>query len=121
MRFAEYLEAVDYNIIDMTDYMWSCFGDNCRIVESRITETVYAGCVFDVDTQTVCEMSVYSYQDSPPLAWRWLHPLHAQAYWDECQHRGVDGQCAWDEANYQDVTDINNLVSKLRELAGSTA
>jgi hypothetical protein len=99
----QFFETIDYKISEGSEYLWSCFGTNCRSVGywNDLHDGVSFDCLYDTKTQTVYQVQAHDYANQ--RSYRWTHPDYVQAYRAEAEERGADVKEAYDDVNYTDL------------------
>lgn len=114
-RIAEFFRACNYNIQEVVDYCWDCYGPDAAIVDANRDDRGFgivgsAQMIIDRHTQEVFEMSVCD--EVKNAAWKWHNPAYSAAHDLEAVSRDIPEESidqAWDKVNYKRTTDRSVL------------
>lgn len=108
----DYMETVDYRITEGSDYLWKCFGPDAYRLEywNGEHDGHSIGVVFDRLRQTVYQMEAHDYPQR--RSYRWTHPDYVAAHAVEAQTRDVDVAQAYDDVNYVDISDPQDILRR---------
>ena len=111
----DFMEVVDYQITEGSEYQWTCWGDNAYTLDSWNGDQNghNVSIIFDTKTQLVYMASAYDYRNQ--RAYRWLNPKFIAAYKAECSTRGCDDN-AWDDVAYSDLEVAADFLEKARAI-----
>ena len=112
----DYFETVDFKITEGSKYMWNCFGPAAYRLDAWNGDQsgTNASIVFDTETHTVYEVTVYDYDKS--AAYRMINPDYIDQYKKEAKKREVDPDQAWDSVSYTDLEVVDDWVIKARAI-----
>lgn len=110
MQLQQVLETFDYKISGGSDYLWQCFGPDCRYLDFE-SDHAYGTCLFDKVDQTVYSVEVSSRDDSIK-PYRWLNPLTVDAYKQESIEKNIDFELAYDDTQWVTIDDENDFMEK---------
>ena len=108
MTLIEALTAFKGRISGGSEYQWQCFGPNARFIDFADADGLECGSVIhDTKTFEVYELTLHiTGQDQ---VFRWIDPAHLDAYFNECQERGIDPSHAWDSVKYMSIDEATAL------------
>lgn len=117
MNLENALKAIGYKITNGSEYGWNCWGNHARIIDS---ETVNGECsiVYDAKTLEVYEVNVCNPENE--IAYRWLNPNYKNSYLTEAEERDVNPNEAWDETEWYDIEDENDILEKAQHILNGT-
>lgn len=114
----DFLECIDFRITDSSQHLWSCYGENALSIDSwngkHGTEGMSIHCVFDTETAEVYEMQAWDYRNN--REYRWIHPDYREAYKDEAEDRGCDGDQSLDDRKFIDLEVSEDILQKARAI-----
>lgn len=112
----DYFETVDFKITEGSRYMWTCYGPKAYRLDAWNGDHLgtNASIIFDTDTQTVYETTVYDY--AKPAAYRMINPEYVAQYQQEAKQNSVEPNQAWDDVDYIDLDVIDDWTSKARAI-----
>ena len=114
------MTRLDWKMYDGASYLWSCYGPNCRFIDSKPNDldhdTWHVSIIFDTKTLNVMEISGYGtvWNKTDLNLWIWRDPDYQEAYLAECKTRKVRPNMAWDEVDYQQINNIDSLYELLK-------
>jgi hypothetical protein len=110
----EWMELVDYQITEGSDYGWSCYGPNAYTLDSWNGVHGAGGysfsIVFSTKTQKVYEVSMCDYTNT--RAYRMINPKNIEKHRKEALARNVNMNEAWDEVDYVDLDVDDDFIQK---------
>jgi hypothetical protein len=110
----EFMEVIDYQITEGSEYMWSCYGSNAYRLDSWNGVHGKGGysfsIVFSTKTQKVYEVSAYDYTND--RAYRMINPKNQEKHRKEALARDVNLDQAWDDVNYIDLEVDDDFIQK---------
>jgi len=108
----EWMELVDYRITEGSNYCWDCYGTHAYSLDSwNGDHDGHSFCItFDTKTQEVYEVQAHDYLHQ--RAYRMIHPDYFDAHRDECNHKDVDLNEAWEDVNYVDLEVADDFIQK---------
>lgn len=108
----DFMETVNHRVTEGSDYLWQCYGHNAYRLDSwdGDQDGHSVSIVFDRETQTVYEVSVYDYKNQ--RAYRRINPDFLDAHNSESKERGVEADQAWDEVRYVDLESDKDFLAK---------
>jgi hypothetical protein len=98
MRIEDYLISIGYKIESGSQYLWSCYGSEAWLLESKTTSAVVncpAGSVYEICL----------HDDARGIYHRWIHPEYLEGYLNEATDRGCDPWQAYDDVGYVQIED----------------
>lgn len=112
MTLEQFLKAVNYRITEGSEYLWKCYGPNCRSIDSwdGNHDSKSFSCYYDTLNQVVYEAQAHDYKNN--RSYRWQNPDFKQAHADEAKQRGVDVNQAWDDVKYIDLELREDFLAK---------
>ena len=112
----DFMETVGYRITEGDSYGWQCYGPNAYRLDSwnQDQDGHTVSIVFDTNTQTVYEATVYDY--SRERAYRLINPEYLRAYQQEAKERGASANEAWDDVDYVDLETDEDFLAKARAI-----
>jgi hypothetical protein len=112
----DFMETVDYQITEGSEYMWECYGDHAYRLDSwnQDQNGHSVSIVFDTRTHVIYEASAYDYKRG--RAYRLINPDFKFGHDDEAQSRGVEVNQAWDEVVYTDLDVDEDFLAKARAI-----
>lgn len=116
-----FLETIDFQITDGSDYLWKCFGNHAYRLESWSGNTgdsdkYSIGIVFDKNDQTVYQTEAHDYKNK--VSYRWTNPLYSKAYKDEVKQKlsSVHADVAYDDVKFTDLEIVKDWLVKARAI-----
>ena len=112
----DFMEVIDYQITEGSDYGWSCFGHNVYSLDSwNGDHNGYSvSVIFDTKNQTVYELTAHDYKNK--RSYRWINPEFVEAYNAEGEQRGVDTKEAYDDVDFVDIEMVSDMLEKTRAI-----
>jgi hypothetical protein len=114
----DFMETIQYKITEGSDYCWNCYGPNAHSLDSWNDEQGAGGytitTVFDKQDQTVYQMEAWDYTND--RCYRWIDPTYIDAYKEECEHRDVDFNNAFDAVDFIDLETEEDILEKARAM-----
>lgn len=116
-----FLETIDFQITDGSDYLWKCFGNHAYRLESwsgasNNTDLYSIGIIFDKNNQTVYQAEAHDYEKQ--ISYRWTNPEFVQAYRDEVKEK-LDSETvdvAYDDVKFTDLEEAKDWLTKARAI-----
>lgn len=108
----DFLELIEYKITDVSDFCWSCFGDNVSIMDywNGDHNGYNISITFDRKTQEVYLLEACDYKND--RAYRYFTSnAHKDAHADECRRHHADNT-AWDDVEYVDLEQAEDFFEK---------
>lgn len=95
MRIEEWLESIDYKVVDGAKFEWKCYGENAYAISWQFPLNDYDNVIdyystvrFDTETKDVYSIEVIDENNS--LYYGWYNNVDSlQKYQDECDKRQV--------------------------------
>ena len=109
----DFMECINYQISDSSDYLWSCYGPNARTMDYWNGERGECGsvtCVFDTGDQTVYEMQAWDY--GTKRYYRWINPDYIDEVAAESEERNISFENAIDDINFIDLDVADDILEK---------
>jgi hypothetical protein len=110
----EWLELVNYQITEGSDYGWDCYGSNSYMLSSWNGLHDQGGwsfnIIFSTKSQKVYEVEVCDYTHN--RAYRMINPDYLKKFNKENVARGEDAKYAWDEVEYVDLDVLEDFIEK---------
>jgi len=110
----DFMEAIQYQITDGSEYMWNCYGPNARSLDYWNGDSGPGGrtvtVVFDTETQFVYQMEAWD--QSTDAAYRWIHPGYIESVAAEAKRRGVDFEESFDGNKFTDLEVVEDILEK---------
>lgn len=111
----DFVESVDFRLSDCFEHQWECFGHTSFGLNWESRDKQKSACmVFDGESQTVCEVSVWDGND----VYRWINPLFVAAVKREYKKRGLKFAVALDKIKYKDVS-VATILNRLKKTVSS--
>ena len=113
----DFMETVNYRITEGSEYTWHCYGDHAYSLDSWNGDNDHGhaiNMVFDLNTQTVYEMTACDYDKQN--AYRWINPDYRKDYQTESSQRGVAQNQAWDDVDYINLETSKDMLEKARAI-----
>lgn len=114
INLKQFMEAIEYKISDGCEYLWKCFGDSVRVIESSSLERYYVSVTFDTVTQVV--YSVEANDEDLALSYRLINPDYVDVYKGECEQRGVRFEIAYDDVVFIDLENDEEMLEKINAI-----
>ena len=109
----EFMQAIDYQITDSSPFGWQCYGRSAVYFDSEAEDhTVNA--VFDLENQTLCEMSAFDY--GRKRAYRFFNGDYQTRYTSEAESRGVDPDEAWEGVKFVNLEVAKDMLEKTKAI-----
>lgn len=111
---------VGWQITEGGKFLWPCYGDsawNITFAGRKGDWSMHV--VFDTQSTELREITgyggVFSLMHDQP--WRWICPLHEDAYNQECRDRGIQPSQAWDNVHYVDIRpdQVDSMLAMITE------
>jgi predicted DNA binding CopG/RHH family protein len=109
--FDEYMKIINYEVTSGSKHCWNCYGDTAyEYSRDQIDDDRYSiSMVFDTIDKTVYELTALDYDQE--VQYRWINPKFKNALKAECKSRNFDFYTAFDNAIYNDIDDIYEMLS----------
>lgn len=98
MRIEDMLPLIDYKISEGTDYLWPCFGENCRQLHFLDVQGRDFGELVHNRAGDILFIAFTYIDNSKYTAYHWVDPAYREAYSKECETRHIDTN-RYDSAN----------------------
>lgn len=118
MKLKKFLKAANGRICGGTEYQWECFPNGQYTDVSDLDGNEVGGCIYNRLSMKVYQVEVHVYDDQ--VSYRWTHPEWKQAYYDEAEARGVDSRTAYDDVDFTDVFEEEDILKLLTEIVHLT-
>lgn len=109
----EFMQAIDYQITDSSPFQWQCYGRSAVYFDSE-AEDYTVNAVFDLENQTLCEMSAFDY--SRKRAYRFFNGDCQTRYTSEAESRGVDPDEAWEGVKVTNLEVAKDMLEKTKAI-----
>jgi hypothetical protein len=111
MNLKDWMEVVDYRIVEGSNYCWNSFGENAYSLTywDQDHDGVSSNIVFDTKTQVVYCLEVCDYKNDH--AYRYLNPEFSKQYFEEVKDRDID-DVAWEDVDWIDLEDYQDFLDK---------
>lgn len=108
----EWLEIIDYRVIEGGTFMWDCFGPHAYQLSSweYPDDNFSTGIVFDTITQEVYMVEVCDYINE--RAYRLITPAHRDSFLQYSMNRIGDASYAWDNVEFTDLEVVSDWKEK---------
>ena len=114
LNMKEWMELVDYEISEGSNYGWSCYGSDAYTLDNWNGVHGPGGysfsIVFDTVTQTVYQVSAYDYTNN--RAYRMINLDYVEQHCKEAESRDVPINQAWDDVVYVDLDVVDDFIQK---------
>lgn len=111
MRIEHFLQAVNYQINESSNFLWRCFGDGVKLLDTVVLdEGISASCTFHPTTRKVFSIELWcDCVDANLLkeTYTWIDPEFLELYKEEHLKRGV----ALDDI----VLPLEDILTKIRQ------
>lgn len=118
LMLKQFLECIDYHITDSSQYLWQCYGNDAVCLDTWNGKHGPEGrsihCVFDSKTSEVYEMQAWDYRNN--REYRWIHPDFREDYKDEADSRGVNSKQSFDDREFIEIEEIEDILEKARAI-----
>lgn len=98
MKVIDFLEAVSFELTHGSQFMWDCYGSNAWFLESNESSAI-------IDTKSGIVYEVVVYEKETDNCFKWINADYMQAYTAESEERGYRPWHAYDEVDYQPVSE----------------
>ena len=115
MRIDQVIEEFEYKISGGDVYLWKCYGSNARILDMGKAE-VGGYIIFDSESQYVYEVLVWRDDDQ----YRWIDEHYVSAYKKEASERGINPKIAYDDVDYIDIDNENEMLHTIYKVRQGT-
>ncbi len=95
-----------YRMSSGGDYLWKCYGDDCRIMDfGDDDDNFHVSVMFDALSLEAREISGYgdAFLEGDNVPWRWIHPDYYESYVLEANSKNIVPNKAWDDVLYVTV------------------
>lgn len=115
MQLKDFLETIDYQITEGSDYQWNCFGPNAHYLDHWDGDQNDASLsvVFDKKDQTVYQVEAHDYRNQ--RSYRWTNPDFAHAHSMERTERDCTDE-AYDGVNFSNLESEEDWLEKARAI-----
>lgn len=114
----DFMECVEYNISETSEYMWNCYGPNAMSMDywndRHDDGGVSINIVFDKKNQTVYEMQAWDY--SSGREYRWIDPDVKDIVEAESNQRGIPFSTSIDDRKFIDLETAEDILDKARAI-----
>jgi hypothetical protein len=110
----DFMECVNYRITDGGDFLWKCYGDHARTLDSETADFTIS-VVFDTLTQYVYEMEVWD--NLMERTYRWIAPDFIKKVKKEHKDRGLKFKHCIDDRKYIDLDVEADILEKATAIA----
>jgi len=119
MKLIDVIDAAGGRCSGGDPYMWHCYGEHANYMEFRtVAGQGYSHCIYDTKTYMVYE--VHAEIPEKDQAFRWLNPKTKDAYLQEATQRKVNPNEAWDEVEYINIDEYDEMLNLLTEIGEGT-
>lgn len=117
--FPELAAQLNWQISHGSEFLWQCWGPNCRFAEFDLGETQIS-VIFNTKTLDVYEVNGYlDKEEGACEPWRWVEPTVIDAYLAEYADRQHDAWIAWDDVPFAQVKTEEELQALISEAANA--
>ena len=116
MQLSDIIQSAKYKIVDGSEYLWNCFGNNTRILDFSGFESEQnsgVSCMFDSKTQQVYEVNIYTNNDK---WYRWIDEEYIEKYKEECASRNISFSISSDDSTWVDLDNIQDVYRKVEQV-----
>ena len=113
-HISEFLEAIQYNIANISEYAWSCYGTDSVCVDSTKDGCYDTSANFCTKTKEIREVTLYDY--SINKSYRWTDPEYAFARQLESMKKNVNDKIAYGVVEFVDVDVIEDILEKIQDI-----
>ena len=107
MRIEHFLQAVNYQINESSNFLWRCFGDDVKLLDTVVSdEGVSASCTFHPTTRKVFSIELWCEEK-----YTWIDPEFLELYEEEYLKRGF----TLDDI----VLPLEDILTKIRQAFGT--
>ena len=114
MRIEHFLQSINYQIKDCSNYLWKCFGENVRILDTECQNSdIGTSCIFDPTTRKIFVIEFWD-EKGQHIAFDELEfcvcidPNFREAYFKEYEDRNI-------ETNNLIEISYEEILSKIRK------
>lgn len=123
MKLKDFLELVNYQVSDTSQYQWSCFGYNAVTFDHWNGVHGIGGrsitAIFDTVTTEVYEMQAWDY--SANREYRWIKPEYVEAQRAESISRGISFEESMDGRLFIDLDMEEDILEKATAIFAGVA
>jgi hypothetical protein len=105
----QYMEIIDYKITEGSEYLWGCYGENARYMDSD-NDDYSVSIIFDTANQCVYEAAAYDYRQD--RAYRLFNPQFKDGMIAESLERDCPIIFAWDAVKFTDLETADDFITK---------
>jgi hypothetical protein len=105
----QYMEIIDCRVTGGSEYLWRCYGENARYMDSD-NDDCSVSIIFDTVTQCVYEATVCDYRED--RAYRLFNPQFKDQMTAESLERNCPIIFAWDAVKFTDLETVDDFITK---------
>jgi len=115
MQIKDFLDTINYQITEGSQYQWDCFGYNAFCLDHWDGERdgVSLSMIFDKLDQTVYQVDAHDYKNH--RSYRWTNPTHVEAFKAAVAQSSMPDQ-AYDDVPYIDLESEADWLEKARAI-----
>lgn len=109
----EFLEAIQYNITNISEFTWNCYGRNTIWIDSNKTTRFDVSANFCTTTKELREITMHDYKLNN--SYRWTDPKFQEARQIESFKYNVDDKVAYGMVKFIDVEVAEDILEKITD------